>query len=180
VVGGYLAGHGAQKLFGALGGHGLEGTGAGFEQLGLTPGREMAAVAGATEFGSGVLIAAGLGGPLGPIAAASTMAVAAGTAHRGKGPFAMTGGPELPLVDLAAAAAIGAVGPGRFSLDAVLQTRVPRTLTALAVLGSASASVFLTSRAIARQREREAQQAPIDLTTPQDATSRDDEVSPTQ
>jgi putative oxidoreductase len=180
VVGGYLAGHGAQKLFGALGGHGLEGTGAGFEQLGLTPGREMAAVAGATEFGSGVLIAAGLGGPLGPIAAASTMAVAAGTAHRGKGPFAMTGGPELPLVDLAAAAAIGAVGPGRFSLDAVLQTRVPRTLTALAVLGSASASVFLTCRAIARQREREAQQAPIDLTTPQDATSRDDEVSPTQ
>ncbi|MDQ1521316.1 MAG: hypothetical protein QOI55_2389, partial [Actinomycetota bacterium] len=56
----------------------------------------------------------------------------------------------------------------------------PRTLTALAVLGSASAAVFLTCRAIARQREREAQQAPIDLTTPQDATSRDDEVSPTQ
>ena len=33
VVGGYLAAHGAQKLFGTFGGHGLEPTAAGFERL---------------------------------------------------------------------------------------------------------------------------------------------------
>ncbi|MDQ1383411.1 MAG: putative oxidoreductase [Actinomycetota bacterium] len=159
VVGAYMAGHGAQKLFGALGGHGLEGTGQAFEQMGLTPGREMAAVAGATELGSGVLIAAGLGGALGPVAAASTMAVAAGTAHRGKGAFAMTGGPELSLVDLASAAAIGAVGPGRFSLDAALHTRVPGALVAAAVLGSAAAAAYLICRSVEHERRQAAPQS---------------------
>ena len=33
-VGGVLVAHGVQKLFGWLGGHGLEGTGAAFEQMG--------------------------------------------------------------------------------------------------------------------------------------------------
>ena len=42
VLGGYLAVHGAQKLFGAFGGNGIEGTAKGFEHLGLTPAREMA------------------------------------------------------------------------------------------------------------------------------------------
>lgn len=46
TLGGYLAGHGAQKLFGSFGGPGLDATGAGFEQLGLTHGRTMAALAG--------------------------------------------------------------------------------------------------------------------------------------
>jgi putative oxidoreductase len=166
VVGGYIAGHGVQKLFGALGGHGLERTGEAFEQMGLTPGREMAAVAGATEFGSGLLIAVGLGGELGSIAAASTMAVAAGSAHRGKGPFAMTGGPELSLVDLAAAAAIGAVGPGRFSLDAVLHTRVPRTLVSLALLGSGAAAAYLICRSVEHERAQTARQTPDASTMP--------------
>src|SRR4051794_4865114 len=151
VVGGYLAGHGAQKLFGVLGGHGIEGTGNGFEQMGLTPGREMATVAGATELGSGVLIAAGLAGPIGPIAAASTMAVAAGTAHRGKGPFSMNGGPELPLTNLAAAATLAAVGPGALSLDTLLRTRPSRVTVTLAVLGGAAAAYALVMRAINAQ-----------------------------
>ena len=50
VVGGYLAAHGAQKLFGAVDGPGLDGTGQQFEEhLDLAPGREMAAAAGASE-----------------------------------------------------------------------------------------------------------------------------------
>jgi uncharacterized membrane protein YphA (DoxX/SURF4 family) len=36
-VGGFFFGHGAQKLFGWFGGHGLEATAAGFEQMGLRP-----------------------------------------------------------------------------------------------------------------------------------------------
>jgi putative oxidoreductase len=39
VLGGYLAAHGAQKLFGTFGGRGIEPTAAAFEGLGLRPGR---------------------------------------------------------------------------------------------------------------------------------------------
>jgi putative oxidoreductase len=46
VTGALFAGHGAQKLFGAFGGHGLAGTGAFVESLGLRPGRMMALAAG--------------------------------------------------------------------------------------------------------------------------------------
>src|SRR4051794_36086577 len=117
TFGGYMAGHGAQKLFGAFGGGGPKGTGAHFEQLGLKPGVAMSVLAGSTELFGGVLTATGTASPLGPIMSASTMAVAAGTAHRGKGAFVQTGGPELPLMDLAAAGVLAALGPGRFSVD---------------------------------------------------------------
>jgi putative oxidoreductase len=38
VLGSYLAAHGAQKLFGTFGGHGIEPTAAAFERIGLRPG----------------------------------------------------------------------------------------------------------------------------------------------
>src|SRR2546427_13247820 len=60
VVGLTLAAHGAQKLFGAFGGHGLAGTGGFFEVLGFRPGIRHARLAGVTEFGAGALIALGL------------------------------------------------------------------------------------------------------------------------
>ena len=46
VIGLLIAAHGSQKLFGWLGGAGLEGTGGMMESLGLVPGRLMAAAAG--------------------------------------------------------------------------------------------------------------------------------------
>ena len=39
VVGLTFAAHGSQKLFGAFGGHGIEGTSGFFEQIGLRPGK---------------------------------------------------------------------------------------------------------------------------------------------
>lgn len=39
TLGGYLAAHGAQKLFGAFGGRGLEASAEGFDRIGLGPGR---------------------------------------------------------------------------------------------------------------------------------------------
>ena len=42
VIGPLFVGHGTQKLFGWFGGHGLEGTGAFFEKLGLRPGKRHA------------------------------------------------------------------------------------------------------------------------------------------
>jgi putative oxidoreductase len=125
VVGGYVAAHGAQKLFGSFGGHGLEGTGGFFESVGLQPGKAMAAAAGVSELSGGTLTAAGLANPVGPAVVASTMAVAAGTVHTGSGAFAASNGPELPLANLAACLALAAAGPGRFSIDRTARAMMP-------------------------------------------------------
>ena len=69
VFGLTMSAHGAQKLFGWFGGHGLAGTGQFFDSVGFRPGRVMAAVAGLSEVTSGLLIALGLLGPVGPAAA---------------------------------------------------------------------------------------------------------------
>lgn len=165
VVGGYLAAHGAQKLFGAFGGHGLAGTGGFFESLGLTPGRRMAAAAGASELGGGVLTAAGLAHPAGPLAIASTMGVAAATAHRSKGAFSTTGGPELPLTNLAAASALAAAGPGRYSLDRLLGVRASDRVVQVATLVSVVAGAVTAARAFAASRTA-SQPAPAEEVQP--------------
>lgn len=147
VFGGYLAAHGAQKLVGAFGGHGLDGTGGFFVSLGLAPGRQMAAVAGASELGGGVLTALGHLHPAGPVAIASTMGVAASTAHRGHGPFAADGGPEAALYAAAAATVLAAAGPGRLTVGKRLPGWAGRALA----LAGAGASVALSLRARAAQ-----------------------------
>ncbi len=120
VTGLVMAAHGAQKLFGWFGGHGIAGTGAFFEGLGFRPGRAFAAAAGASEFLGGLLIAAGWLGPLGPAVVLTTMLVAALSVHRRNGLFATTNGVELPLLYSAAAVALALTGPGAYSLDAAL------------------------------------------------------------
>src|SRR2546422_10988680 len=59
VVGLLLAGHGAQKLFGWFGGHGIAGTAGWLESMRFRPARLWAWLAGLAEFGGGVLFAAG-------------------------------------------------------------------------------------------------------------------------
>jgi putative oxidoreductase len=147
VLGGYLAAHGAQKLFGTFDGPGLEACGKGFEQLGLTPGRPMAVLAGASELGGGLLIAVGAAHPAGPLAVAGTMAVASAT-HRGRGPFNSDGGYELPLANLVAAAALGVAGPGRFRLGGTL----PGLLTAAGALAGGAMAAVSIVRIRAAQR----------------------------
>ena len=85
VLGSYLAVHGAQKLFGSFGGPGLERAGAGFDRIGLTPGKPMAALAGATELGGGLLTVPGVADPAGPLAIIGAMTVASAT-HRASRP----------------------------------------------------------------------------------------------
>jgi putative oxidoreductase len=141
TVGGLMAGHGAQKLFGAFGGHGLEGTGQFMESLGLEPAKKWAALAGLAEFGGGVLTMLGLFHPLGPIGVASAMAMATGTAHAGKPIWGTEGGAELPVTNIAAASALALAGPGRLSLDRALGIRMPWPV-AMFMAGSAAASVY--------------------------------------
>ena len=66
VIGPLFVGHGTQKLFGWFGGHGRDGTGAFFEQLGLKPGKRQATSARAAEAVGGALLTLGA---LTPVAA---------------------------------------------------------------------------------------------------------------
>ena len=116
----YMAAHGAQKLFGWFGGHGLAGTAGFFEQLGFRPGRLFATVAAATELASGVLVALGLLGPVGPALMISVMIVAAVSVHWSHGLLAANNGMEVPLLYAAAAFVLALTGPGMFSADVLL------------------------------------------------------------
>lgn len=124
TTGSLLVGHGAQKLFGAFGGPGPEGTARTFESMGLKPGGLWARLGGAAELGGGALMALGLLGPLGPLAVVSAMTMATLKAHRGKPIWATSGGAELPVTNIAIALAVALAGPGRYSLDRMLGVRV--------------------------------------------------------
>ena len=120
VFGLLMAAHGAQKLFGWFGGYGLNGTGGYMESIGFRPGRVFAALAGATEFVGGLLVAFGLFGPVGPALFLPVMIVAALAVHWKGGLFAMTNGIEVPLLYATAGLALALIGSGAFSVDALL------------------------------------------------------------
>lgn len=138
ITGLLVAGHGAQKLFGWFEGPGLSQWNSMTESMmGMRPGRFWGTMQAAGEFGGGMGTALGFLNPLGPIVVIASMIGAAYKGHWGKPIWAAKGGGELSLAFLAGAAAVAAQGPGRFSLDSILGLRVPRWITALAVLGSA-------------------------------------------
>jgi putative oxidoreductase len=145
VVGGLLAGHGAQKLFGWFGGPGLEGTAGWLESLRLRPSTAWARVAGLSEFGGGVLTALGFLNPLGPIAAMGAMGMAWAKVHLGKPVWVTTGGAELPLTNLAVLSALSLAGPGKLSVDSLLGIRIPRLL-GLAALAATLGAIWVGAR----------------------------------
>jgi putative oxidoreductase len=161
VFGCYLAVHGAQKLFGAFGGRGLEATGAGFDKLGMKPGKLMAAVAGASELGGGLLTATGIADPLGPLMIAGTMAVAS-TTHRKNGPMSSNGGFELPLTNMAMAVALMSAGTGVLRLG----PHLPKSLIRRAVLGG----VILAGGSLAQMLIASRKQEQIHLVTSDEST----------
>ncbi|WEO97767.1 DoxX family membrane protein [Streptomyces sp. FXJ1.172] len=142
-TGGVLAAHGAQKLFGWFGGHGLEGTGQFMESVGYAPGKMSATAAGLAEAGGGTLLALGLATPAAGAAAAGAMAGAA-TVHLPNGFFAQSGGYEYAASLGLAAAGLAITGPGRLSLDHAFGHVLDRgwmVPTALGVTAAATALV---------------------------------------
>jgi len=147
AVGGLLAGHGSQKLFGWFSGPGLKGTAGWLESLGLKPGTPWATVASASEFGGGVLTTLGFLHPLGPLGTMGAMIMATAKAHWGKPIWASAGGAELPVINMATALALILAGPGRFSLDHVLGIRLPRALViAIAIVEATMVVIGIVSR----------------------------------
>jgi putative oxidoreductase len=148
VVGAILVGHGAQKLLGWFGGPGLAAaTGMFGGHLRLRPALFWAVVGSLTEIGGGVLLAAGLLWPLGPVAIVAAMLMAL-TVHWPRF-WAQDGGIEYPLVLLMAGLAIGLTGPGAYALDAALNVRLPEPVSLIvgliaAVLGVGLALVTRT------------------------------------
>lgn len=163
-AGGLLAGHGAQKLFGAFEGSGLTGTAGWLESMGLRPGKAWAGLAGVSELGGGALTALGLGGPIGPIALQGAMATATRQAHRGKPIWVTSGGAELPVMFAATGAALALTGPGRYSLDALLGLRVRPAaagLVAAGVVAGIAAAEWQTARARAAQGPEQPSADPV-------------------
>jgi putative oxidoreductase len=117
VVGLLFFGHGAQKLFGWYGGHGLSGTGQFFESMGFPSGKRQAFLAGLMEAGGGLLIALGLFTPVGAAGLIAVMTVAVIRVHFAKGPWNTEGGYEYNAVLVAVVFALSGVGPGDWSLD---------------------------------------------------------------
>jgi putative oxidoreductase len=167
-VGATLAAHGAQKLFGWFGGGGVEGTAQGMQAMGFLPPKQSAVLAGVGETAGGVALALGLATPVGGAAAASTMA-AAGAVHHPAGFFATQGGFEYTGVLALAGAAVAISGPGRWSLDHLLDDRLNRPWmapVALAVMGSMSAAVIARrNKAVAQAPAAVLDAAPDDVAT---------------
>lgn len=117
VVGLFFVGHGAQKLSGTFGGHGVAGTAQFFESIGVRPGRRNALAAGWGELLGGALLALGFLSPLAALLLIAVMTTAILSVHIKNGPWVTDSGYEYNLV-LMAVAFVVAANPGDWSLDA--------------------------------------------------------------
>jgi putative oxidoreductase len=150
ALGSLLFAHGTQKLFGWYGGHGLDMTGGFFESLGFRPGRLMAAIAGLSEAGGGVLLVVGLLTPLGASMVIGTMLVASMSVHAPNGLWATNGGFELPLTYALVAAGLAFTGGGPWSLDHTIG--IPGTWGWGAGFGAVAVAVIAATITNARRK----------------------------
>lgn len=162
VVAGLLfAGHGAQKLFGWFGGHGLAGTGGYFESIGLRPGRLQATAAGLSEFAGGLLLAAGLLTPFAAALIVATMTAAVLTVHLKNGPWVTDQGWELNALYAVIAVAVAGTGAGELSLDNAVGLEIAGIGWALGalVVGVAGGLAAVAAGRAATARESSAEAA---------------------
>jgi putative oxidoreductase len=113
----FLIPHGAQKLFGAFGGPGLEATAGGFSKMGLEPGYLLALLAGGTEFFGGILLVLGLLTRVAAAGALILLLVAVFHVHLQNGFFLSNGGYEYALFWALMALVVFVRGGGPCSID---------------------------------------------------------------
>ena len=117
LVGIIFVAHGSQKLFGAFGGYGLEGTGQYMASLGLTPGYLMALLSGSAEFFGGLGLVIGLLARPAAVVLAATLVVAIFSVHISHGLFMANNGYEFALALLGGVVAVLIEGAGKLSVD---------------------------------------------------------------
>ncbi|ASU78072.1 DoxX family protein [Actinopolyspora erythraea] len=148
ALGGVFLAHGARKLFGVLGGQGLDGTAGMLADLGFRHPRLLAAVTGGVEFGGGLLLVLGLFTPLAAAGILGVMLNAVFT-QRSEGFFLDSGGVEYPAVLGAVALAVLFAGPGRVAADngrLWFRRPVASGLTGLLLAVAAAAAVLFLLR----------------------------------
>lgn len=116
--------HGSQKLFGAFGGYGLEGTGQYMASIGLEPGYLMALLSGGSEFLGGLALLLGLLVRPSALMLSFTMVVAIFSAHISHGLFLSNGGFEYALSLLSITVALLFRGAGGLSIDSLIARRL--------------------------------------------------------
>ena len=156
VLGSILAAHGAQKLFGWFGGHGIGGTSGWLDSMGFKPARLHATVVGLAEFGGGVSLVLGLITPLGAAAVAGVMLVAVATVHWSNGFFNASGGYEFNLLIIATGIALAITGPGEVSIDRLAGWTLAGPAWGVAALGISAAAA--TSVLALRKRHAQKQE----------------------
>jgi putative oxidoreductase len=119
-VGLLVAAHGSQKLFGWFGGGGIDGTAGMVGSLGYRPKKEMALLAGATEFGAGLLLAGGLFTAIAAMALIGQFLNIVVAVHLRNGVWNTKGGYEFPLTLATASGTFALTGPGSWSIDHAL------------------------------------------------------------
>jgi putative oxidoreductase len=153
VIGGTLFAHGAQKLFGWLGGGGIRGAAGFVGSVGFRAPALLAALAGLAEVG-GLAFAAGFLTPLAALGIVVVMLTAIGVVHWSKGFWNTAGGYEFNLVLLTVALAVTATGPGRFSVDRAIgwDDNISGAWWALGI-GVAAAVIAFVNLNLLRRRE---------------------------
>jgi putative oxidoreductase len=149
VAGLTLAAHGAQK-FGWLGGASFPKTMQGMQKQGFRPAWFWTSLTILGEVGGGLSLSFGLLTPLGAAGAVGAMFMAIVKVHWKHGFWNRDHGMEFPLQLLASSLAIGLVGPGNYSLDALLGIALPETLL-FGVLAVAALLVDVIGLLISRQ-----------------------------
>src|SRR5919204_4103768 len=154
VVGGTMAAHGAQKLFGWFDGPGLEGVKRMLANFGFRVPSLLALGLALTEC-AGTLFALGLLTPFAALGIVVVMLNAIALVHFKNGFWAGKGGYEFNLVLLTVAVAVAATGPGRFSIDRALgwDDNLSGLWWGVGVVGTAALVSFLTLN-LGRRRER--------------------------
>ena len=149
-IGTIFVAHGLQKLFGWWGGPGWEGFKGFIGYLGLNPVVFWASISLVAELGGGLALIAGLFVPLAAAGLVAQTIVLFVKVHWPNGFWAQAGGIEFPLAFLVGAFAVQVLGPGSWSLDALLpvdglyEPAVRWVILGLAVAGALVAAFWPT------------------------------------
>ena len=128
VAGLTLAVHGTQKLFGWFNGPGLPRLRQGFAKQGFKPAWLWVSLVILGEVGGGLSLALGFLTPLGAAGAFGTMFMATFKSHWKNGFIVSKGGYEYTLLLMTVSIALGLIGPGSYSLDALFGIALPEAL----------------------------------------------------